>query len=193
MGRVYYDGISSPIGTIWAAATEAGLFQVHLSTSKAAFMSELGRRVDAEVVHAQHRLYPLKSMIKDYFSGEPVTFDLSLDLRGTDFQKAIWREISKIPYGKLSSYGRLAAAVGRPRAVRAAGNATGANPIGLVVPCHRVVRSDGSLGGFGNRIDLKEHLLNLEGVLTVVTGEDSDVLGRRHRKRRLDLRPYFSK
>jgi methylated-DNA-[protein]-cysteine S-methyltransferase len=191
--RVYYDGIPSPIGTIWAAATEAGLFNVHMSTSKAAFMSELKRRIDAKVIHAPHKLDALRSKLDDYFHGEPVVFDLSLDLRGTDFQRAIWREIHKIPYGKLSSYGRLAAAVGKPKAMRAAGNATGANPIGLVIPCHRVVRSDGSLGGFGNRIDLKEYLLSLEGVLPASKGEDSDTRKGRYKNRRLDLRPYFYK
>ena len=163
--RVYYAGVESPMGTIWAAATERGLFQVSLPLPESGFLESLGRRLDAEVVRDPDRLRALRVMMESYFRGERVAFDLPLDLRGTDFQKAVWRAIYAIPYGRLSSYGRLAAAVGKPRAARAVGNAVGSNQLAVVVPCHRVIRSDGGLGGFGGRPELKRYLLGVEGVL----------------------------
>jgi len=166
MRRVYYTGVISPIGTIWAAATEAGLLQVNLPRPEAAFVESVKRRVKADVVNDPYRFDTFRRMLEAYFDGRRVAFELPLDLRGTEFQKAVWRAISRIPYGRLSSYGRLAVEVGRPRAARAVGNAVGANPLAIVVPCHRVIRSDGSIGGFGGGPDLKRHLLRIEGVLS---------------------------
>lgn len=186
MERVYYADIESPIGTIWAAATERGLFQVDLPRPEADFLESLKRRIDARVIHDPMRLGALRGMLEAYFNGERVAFELRLDLRGTDFQRAVWRSIYGIPHGRLSSYGRLAAAVGRPRAARAVGNAVGANELAIVVPCHRVVRSDGSLGGFGNGLELKRYLLGVEGVLPRV-----EVGGAERPIRRGDLLRHF--
>lgn len=189
--RVNYSEINSPVGTIWAATTEKGLIQVHLSSREAAFLNVLKRRVNAEPVYAPERLDALRLKINRYFDGEPLTFNLLLDLRGTRFQEAIWREIYKIPYGKLSSYGRLAAAVGKPKAMRAAGNATGANPIGLIVPCHRVIRSDGGIGGFGGKIFMKEYLLSLEGVIPPANDIKVEISKRNYSYSKEDLRRRF--
>lgn len=187
MERVYYTGIESPIGTIWAAATERGLIQVDFPRPEVEFLGSLKRRVDADVVHAPGRLQRLREMMRAYFDGERVAFELPLDLRGTEFQRSVWRATHRIPYGRLSSYGRLAAAVGRPRAARAVGNAVGANPLVIVVPCHRVIRSDGSLGGFGGRPSLKRYLLGIEGVLPRTEGaEFGGRLGRRRLLRFFD-------
>lgn len=169
MERVYYAGIESPMGIIWAAATERGLLQVSLPR-ESGFLESIKGRIDAQVVNDLERLLPLSGMMESYFRGERVDFDLPLDLRGTEFQKAVWRATYAIPYGRLSSYGRLAVAVGRPRAARAVGNAVGSNPLAIVIPCHRVVRSDGGLGGFGGRPELKRYLLGVEGVLPQVEG-----------------------
>ena len=186
MDRVYYTGIESPIGTVWATATEAGLLQVNFPRPEAEFVASLRRRVDAEIVHDPGRFDKFRGSMEAYFDGERVAFDFPLDLRGTDFQKAVWLATHRIPYGRLSSYGRLAAAVGRPKAARAVGNAVGANPLAIIIPCHRVIRSDGSLGGFGGRPDLKRYLLSLEGVLPRAEGA-----GVEHPCRRADLRRYF--
>ena len=166
MEHVHYKGIKSPIGIIWAATTGKGLLRVDFPQPEFKFIESIRRRIDAVLVkETGDKFHELIRSLGSYFEGERVTFDLPLDLRGTEFQKAIWNAIHRIPYGRLMSYGGLAAAVGRPRAVRAAGNAVGSNPLAIIIPCHRVIRSDGSLGGFGGGLDLKRYLLNIEGVL----------------------------
>ncbi len=103
--------------------------------------------------------------INDYFAGKRKKFDLALAPEGTTFQRQVWRELDKIPYGETRSYGEIAAGVGRPKGARAAGGAIGSNPIALVIPCHRVIGADGSLTGFGSGLPVKRQLLRLEGVL----------------------------
>jgi methylated-DNA-[protein]-cysteine S-methyltransferase len=103
-----------------------------------------------------------KSQLAAYFAGELRSFDLPLAPRGTPFQLAVWRGLTTIPYGCTTSYGALAAAVGRPTASRAVGMANGRNPISVVIPCHRVIGADGSLTGYGGGLDRKRHLLSLE-------------------------------
>jgi len=93
-----------------------------------------------------------------------VAFELPLDLRGTEFQRAVWQALLEIPYGETRSYAEIARQVGQPNAVRAVGAANGANPIPIVVPCHRVIGRDGSLTGYGGGLDKKVFLLQLEGV-----------------------------
>lgn len=176
MEKVYYADIEIPIGTVWAATTEKGLVQVNASGTEEAFVSELRRRVDAEPVYDPGRFDELKRRLELWSRGEPVDFDLPLDLRGTEFQKGVWRAVHVIPHGRLSSYSRLAEAIGRPKAARAVGNAVGANPCGIVIPCHRVIWSNGGLGGFGGgydpeRLDAKRRLLAIEGVLPHVEGK----------------------
>jgi len=99
-----------------------------------------------------------------YFGGHRELFTMPLDLRGTKFQLAVWQALLAIPYGQVCSYGDIAAAVQRPRAVRAVGRANGANPVPIVVPCHRVIGKDGTLTGYGGGLPLKEWLLAIEGV-----------------------------
>lgn len=103
--------------------------------------------------------------LREYFAGRRRAFDLRMNPRGTPFQLAVWNELREIPYGETRSYSDIARAVGRPEAVRAVGAANGANPIGIIVPCHRVIGSDGSLTGFGGGLELKRKLLRLEGAL----------------------------
>lgn len=191
MERLHYTGIASPIGTIWAVATETGLFQVAFARPYKEFLRSIKRRADAEVVEDPDRFNELRNMLKAYFEGEPVAFDLTFDLRGTEFQKAVWRAVHEIQYGRLSSYGRLAAAVGRPKAARAVGNAVGANPLGIVIPCHRVIRSDGSIGGFGGRPDLKRYFLSLEEVLPRTKDKGLELIEKEYPKTRKDLLRYF--
>jgi O-6-methylguanine DNA methyltransferase len=100
--------------------------------------------------------------IHAYLRGELRQFTIPVDLRGTEFQCDVWKAIAKIPYGQTTSYGELAASINRPKATRAVGQATGANPVPIIVPCHRVVGSSGGLTGFGGGLPLKERLLGLE-------------------------------
>jgi len=100
--------------------------------------------------------------ILEYLAGERTAFDIPLDLRGTPFQRAVWDVLLEIPYGESCSYAQVARAIGRPNAQRAVGSANNANPVSLVVPCHRVIAADGSLGGYGGGQDLKARLLAME-------------------------------
>lgn len=100
--------------------------------------------------------------LRYYFERKLYTFKLPLDYQGTAFQKAVWKGLQQIPYGTTWSYRQLAQAIGHPKAVRAVGNANGANPIPLIIPCHRVIRSNGALGGYSQGISIKKALLELE-------------------------------
>jgi len=106
--------------------------------------------------------------LEEYFSGKRRKFTFPLDLRGTDFQLACWRALVAIPYGETRTYADIARAVDKPNAFRAVGMANNRNPVAIVVPCHRVIASDGSLCGYGGGLDLKRKLLELEGALTGV-------------------------
>ncbi len=103
------------------------------------------------------------AQLEEYFAGRRRQFDIPLELCGTDFQKSVWLELAHIPYGETVSYGELALMVGRPQAYRAVGQANGANPVPIVLPCHRVVASGGGIGGYGGGLPMKRKLLALEG------------------------------
>ena len=113
--------------------------------------------------------------LRDYFAGRRTGFDLPLAPEGTPFQRAVWRQLQDIPYGATISYGELARRVGNPKASRAVGSANGANPIPIVIPCHRVIAADGKLGGFGGGLPVKRALLALEAKSSV---RDRAVAGR---------------
>jgi O-6-methylguanine DNA methyltransferase len=108
--------------------------------------------------------------LRAYFAGQLRRFDLPLDMQGTPFQLRVWRELERIPYGETRSYSQIAAAIGAPRAVRAVGAANGANPIPIVVPCHRVIGASGKLVGYGGGLPLKQRLLELEGARALPLG-----------------------
>jgi methylated-DNA-[protein]-cysteine S-methyltransferase len=187
MERVYYSLIELTIGEIWAARTENGLIQVSTLTSRGVFMDRLHRTMDAELIQAPEMFDDLRGMLEEWQNGEKIAFDLPFNLRGTPFQRDVWKAIHKIPYGRLSSYGVLAKDIGRPRAARAVGNAVGSNPCGIVIPCHRVIHSDGSLGGFGHgfeerNLDVKRLYLSIEGILTRVEN---------YPEREVDLTQFF--
>jgi O-6-methylguanine DNA methyltransferase len=116
----------------------------------------------------------LQDQLAEYFIGRRTSFDLELDLRGTDFQIRVWRQLLKIPYGQVRSYGEVARALKQPKATRAVGQAAGHNPLPIIVPCHRVVGQGGSLVGFAGGITTKARLLRLEGhTLGDVSGDSS--------------------
>ena len=113
--------------------------------------------------------FPLaRRQLEEYFAGERSAFDLPMKLRGTGFQRTVWHELTRIPYGETISYGELARRIGRPDLARAVGTANGQNPIAVIVPCHRVIGSNGKLVGYGGGLDNKRRLLELEaGLLTL--------------------------
>jgi len=176
--KIYYDEIELPIGTVWAAASEKGLVRVHALGTGERFKAGL-KGLRAELVPDPDRFDELREKLRMWVEGRPTEFDLPFDLRGTEFQKEVWHAIHRIPYGKLSSYGLLAKDIGRPAAARAVGNAVGANPLGIVIPCHRVVWSNGGIGGFGGgyskeNLDVKRLFLKVEGVLPRVEDRPED-------------------
>ncbi len=154
--RLSYTYLESPIGTLLLAGDSKGLQQILFSTD--------GRpaRPDPEWIEDFSPLAAVISQLKAYFAGELETFDLSLFPQGTPFQKRVWSELQKIPYGKTISYGELARRIGNPNASRAVGLANGSNPISIVIPCHRVIGSNGKLTGHGGGLPIKEKLLALE-------------------------------
>ncbi len=154
----------SPIGTLFVASSERGLAYLELPHSSGrgfpGWLRLAGRGGRAVEGFAPNRA--AVGQIVEYLEGKRRRFELPLDLRGTPFQRAVWEQLLQIPFGETRTYAEIARAVGRPSAVRAVGAANGANPVALVVPCHRVVATGGKLGGFGGGLPLKKRLLALE-------------------------------
>ncbi|MDK2823981.1 MAG: methylated-DNA-[protein]-cysteine S-methyltransferase [Clostridia bacterium] len=121
----------------------------------------------ATLIYDQYKLTPYLAQFQEYFQGQRKTFNLPLDLRGTDFQMSVWRALQEIPYGTTKSYLEIAQLVNKPAAVRAVGAANGANPIPIVVPCHRVIGKNGLLTGYRGGLEIKEELLKIEGITDI--------------------------
>ena len=164
---VAYASIDSPFGPLLLAATPRGLVKVSFPQFGAEeTLEELATRISPRVLEAPARLDEARRELDRYFEGRLTEFELPLDWQLTDgFRKKAQQAINRIPYGRTRSYTEIARSAGNERAVRAAGTACGANPLPIVVPCHRVLRSGGALGGYGGGLPMKESLLKLEGVL----------------------------
>ena len=164
MEIVHTARVDSPIGALRVASTSAGLAYVELPHANGRGLSGWLRRVapDAKCIEGFAPNRQAVRELQEYLEGKRTAFDLALDLRGTPFQLEVWSALREIPYGETRSYAEIARAVGRPHAVRAVGTANGANPLALVVPCHRVIASDGHLGGYGGGLALKAKLLAME-------------------------------
>lgn len=164
--NIYAHVASTPVGELLIAVEPGGaLVSIEYLShhSKEDIVARLARRGDT-VVWNEAAVAPVLAELDEYFQGERTEFSLALAPRGTEFERAVWRHLEAIPYGQTQSYQAVAAALGRPAAVRAVGRANGANPISIVVPCHRVIGKDGSLTGYGGGLPAKERLLRLEGV-----------------------------
>jgi len=146
--------MATPIGELLLVASEAGL-------EKIAFENRNHVRTSPSLSEPA-KLRPVIQQLTEYFAGERKRFDLQLAPRGTPFQLAVWNALQEIGYGETRCYADVAQAIGRPAAVRAVGAANGANPIPVVIPCHRVIGKGGSLIGFGGGLDMKRRLLDLE-------------------------------
>jgi O-6-methylguanine DNA methyltransferase len=157
--------IETPIGTLRLASTDDGLAFLGLPSASgfgfAGFLKHLGPGARAREAFAPNRA--AAQQVAEYLAGKRRAFELPLDLRGTPFQQRVWRELLRIPYGETRTYADVARAIGSPAATRAVGLANGANPVALVVPCHRVVAAGGKLGGYGGGLPLKRRLLAMEG------------------------------
>jgi methylated-DNA-[protein]-cysteine S-methyltransferase len=155
------------VGNIFVAQSPRGLCQVSFGRrSESTFLKRLAEVLGSGISVETKPLPIVQLQLKNYLAGTATSFSLEVDLRKlTPFQRLVLRQTMKVPYGRTSSYGEIATRIGRPNAHRAVGNAMGANPIPIVIPCHRVVASDGTLGGYSGGISYKKKLLALEGVL----------------------------
>ncbi len=164
---LYWTSIDSPRGACVLLATEAGICWTGTpGTPIEEGMNWLQRRTTIEHLIEGEQIAPLQQAageLRRYFSGESLQFSCQLDLQGTPFQLMVWQELTRIPYGETRSYSDIAQIIGHPKAVRAVGAANGANPVAVIVPCHRVIGSNGSLTGYGGGLPTKAWLLSLEG------------------------------
>lgn len=164
---VAYATTDSPFGELLLATTPHGLVKVSFPIfDQDETLADLAERISPRVLEAPARLDDARRQLDRYFAGELTEFDLPLDWQlSKAFRRRVLRAIDRIPYGKTRSYTDVARTAGNERAVRAAGSACGSNPIPIIVPCHRVLRSGGALGGYGGGLPMKEALLRMEGVL----------------------------
>ena len=163
---VAYSTVDSPLGPLVVASTTRGLVRVAYGEYRPEdeVLADLAERISPRVLEAPARLDPVRRELDEYFAGDRRGFDLPIDwsqLAG--FTRAVLRETARIGFGETSTYAAVAEGAGSARAVRAAGNALGANPMPVVVPCHRVLRTGGALGGYTGGVERKEFLLRLEG------------------------------
>ncbi|MEM7077269.1 MAG: methylated-DNA--[protein]-cysteine S-methyltransferase [Pseudomonadota bacterium] len=152
----YCTTLASPIGDLTLSGDGEALTGLHFSTGTKARGPDPAWRLDPRA------FTHVVAQLQEYFDGARQVFDLELRPQGTEFQRSVWQALLTIPYGETRSYGDIAQQIGKPNAVRAVGTANGANPIALIIPCHRVIGADGSLTGFGGGLPTKEYLLGLE-------------------------------
>lgn len=163
MTSAAFDVFADALG--WALAVAEDGHLVRLSHFDSAEEAQRARReLHPKAVHAPDRppLPDLRGQLEEYFAGRRRDFDLPLAPQGTGFQRQVWRALEEIPFGETRSYADVARAVGRPRGYQAVGQANHENPIGIVIPCHRVIATDGGLGGYAGGVERKRHLLDLE-------------------------------
>ena len=156
MSQIYFDQMPSPIGPLFLVADDEGLREVRF---------ELEKRPHEPLhdwVHSAQKLAQVRHQLEAYFSGERQVFDLPLKPQGTEFQQSVWRALTTIAYAATTSYGQLAQQLDRPTASRAVGAANGRNPIPIIIPCHRVIGSNGTLTGFAGGLAAKQWLLEHE-------------------------------
>lgn len=159
METLFYFRTPSPVGPLFLAASSKGLVRLEFEDRML--------KINPGTTHlweSKSALVPYLHELNEYFAGERREFSLPLDLRGTEFQLACWQALREIPYGETRSYRDIAEAIGHPHAYRAVGMSNNRNPVAIIVPCHRVIASSGSLCGYGGGLDIKRKLLDLEHV-----------------------------
>ena len=165
--RVGYGQMLSPLGPLYLVVSDQGLCAIHYHESEEGIVA-WGKACDLSPLPDSESIRPFARQLTEYFAGEREAFDVPLDLStASPFVQRVLRATAQIPFGHLVTYKAIANEIGEPSATRAVGNALGSNPIPIVVPCHRVVRSDGSLGGYTGGTEIKRHLLMLEKAMLV--------------------------
>ena len=161
---VGYGIVDSPLGPLWIAVGPKGVLAIHYGAEPdAPELARIVRRYGPGVLPDARKADPVARQLDQYWSGKRTSFDVAVDLSPlTDFQRRILGATARVPFGEVSTYAKVAAKAGSEKASRAAGQALGSNPIPIVVPCHRILASDGSLGGYAGGLDAKRRLLGLE-------------------------------
>lgn len=163
MEKIYYSSFDSPfLKKVFVVSTDKGVCMVDFLTSEKAFLKRLREHFPEKPIRSDWHNKNVISQLKKFLKGKLKRFHCEFDLGGTPFQRKVWSELVKIPYGQTRSYKEIAEAINHPRAFRAVGNANGQNPIPLIIPCHRVIERSGELGGFGHGVNVKKKLLDLE-------------------------------
>ncbi|MEZ9142297.1 MULTISPECIES: methylated-DNA--[protein]-cysteine S-methyltransferase [unclassified Shewanella] len=160
---VFQQVIASPVGYLKLQASTHGLTHLQV-VAESTTLDALSQADSGEVNQAKAIVIQAIEELREYFSGERQDFDVKLAAKGTEFQQQVWQALKALPFGDICSYAAIADTIKRPKAVRAVGAANGANPIAIIVPCHRVIGKDGSLTGYAYGLEMKQFLLNLEGV-----------------------------
>ncbi|MCJ7663419.1 MAG: methylated-DNA--[protein]-cysteine S-methyltransferase [Desulfobacterales bacterium] len=166
MGEVYYASCSSPIGTIWVATDKSGVCLLSFKAKEAEFLKELSGAGFQQARADQGFNRGVLKEIKAYFEGKVARFSSRLHPQGGPFDMRVWQALQRIPLGETRSYQEIACSIGNPGACRAVGGANSRNPIPLLIPCHRVIRKDGGLGGFSSGTAIKQWLLQFEQRVT---------------------------
>jgi len=165
--QVTIANVPTPVGDFGSVFTPQGLALLLFPSQPP---DECNRWVQrwapgAEVMEGGQAVQELEAQLTAYFEGRLTQFTMPLDLHGTPFQKLVWAEVKTVSYGEIRTYAQVAGAIASPKAVRAVGAANGANPVPIIVPCHRIIGSNGQLVGYGGGLEMKRQLLELEGVL----------------------------
>lgn len=167
--QMVWSHMESPVGLITLVANQRGLIYLDFHKQNdpvlgpKIWLNHWFRHYSLE--KNEQALRPYMEEIDEYFQGTRRVFEIPVDLYGTPFQKRVWRQLHSIPYGEVRTYKEIASAIGSPKAVRAVGGANNKNPLSIIIPCHRVIGSNGSLVGYGGGLHIKEYLLTLEGWL----------------------------
>lgn len=169
MHHFVWSSFTSHIGVVYIASTEKGVCKITIpGQTKKEFLSWLERHADGgSIVESKRKHRAVVDQLNKYFSRKLVKFTVRLDPIGTAFQKSVWKELRRVRYGTTISYKELSHRVGKPNAAQSVGKANGANPIPIIIPCHRIIGSDSRLVGYAAGIKTKEFLLRLEGALLV--------------------------
>ena len=167
LADVAFWTVASPVGDLLVAVTRGGLVRIaYADETRDEVLAHLAREVSPRILESARATDPVRRELEGYFAGERLRFDLKVDrqlIRGV--AREVLAATGRVPFGQTTTYGELAVRIGRPRAARAVGNALGSNPIPIVIPCHRVLRAGGLLGGYAGGLDRKQALLQLEGAI----------------------------
>lgn len=170
---IFYAEMESPLGPLTVVCRDLGVCLIEFGSIEQSLPNINGwmkkHLLKNQLCHDQEKVQPVIMQLQQYFSGKRVKFDLSIDLIGTKFQRLVWEELKKINYGETKSYKQIAKEIGAPKAVRAIGGANNKNPVPIIIPCHRVIGSNGALVGYGGGVEKKEILLEIEGSIKKIS------------------------